>query len=236
MKLAFRLLHALKLCFRRPPFRGAAPLFRLWAAILPPLFLLCSCGLSERPYPLVRSYTLDLPADGYQSGSFEKKPKAVLLVTSSPPPAAYDGKKLVYKLKAHELSPDFYNEFYAPPARAVADGLALYLDQNSPALQIARYQGASGPDYSLEVGITDFYGDYSVDPPLLRLSVTVTLNDLKPAVPRVLFSSRYVRSPELKALPDEDRPENLVRQMSETLSAVYPEILKDLEKTLNVRR
>ena len=192
--------------------------------------LLQGCGLSERPYPLVRTYTLELPeGDGAAAPSVSKKPRAVLIVTASPPPAAYDGKKLVYKLRPHELSPDFYNEFYTPPGRALADSLAKYLDLNSPTLQIVRFQGASPPGYSLEVGVSDFYGDYSVTPPVLRLAITVTLNDLRGSVPRVLSTSRYQRTPELTARRGENRPEALVRQMTETLTELFPEILRDVE-------
>ncbi|MDR2405087.1 MAG: PqiC family protein [Deltaproteobacteria bacterium] len=196
---------------------------------------LSGCGLSERPYPLVRTYTLEL-SQGADGTTLRKNPRAVIMVTSSPPPAAYDGKKLVYKLKAHELAPDFYNEFYSPPGRAIADSLATYLDLNSPSIQIVRFQGASAPDYSLEVGIADFYGDYSVSPAVLRLSLTITLNDLRRVTPKVLFTNRYNKTPVLTPRQGEDRAENLVRQMTETLAELFPQILSDLEGSLNLRR
>jgi hypothetical protein len=196
--------------------------------------LFFGCGLSERPYPLVRTYTLDLPSENL--GSQRKNPQAVLMITASPPPAAYDSQKLVYKLKAHELSPDYYNEFYTPPGRAIADSIATYLDLNSPKLQIVRYQGASSPDYSLEVGLVDFYGDYSVNPPVLRLTLTITLNDLRRASPKILFTSRYTKTPPLVANAGEDRPETLVRHMIESLQEIYPQVLSDVESQLKIRR
>ena len=121
----------------------------LYPALILCLLAFAGCGLSERPYPLVRTYTLELPEGPEGDSDRSKRPQAVLIVAASPPPAAYDGKKLVYKLKPHELSPDFYNEFYTPPARAAADSLARYLDLNSPQIQIVRFQGAGAPDYSL---------------------------------------------------------------------------------------
>jgi hypothetical protein len=159
----------------------------------------------------------------------------VLLVSASPPPAAYDGKKLVYKLRPNELSPDFYNEFYAPPTRAIADSLANYLDLRSPSLQIVRFQGASSPDYSLELALTDLYGDYTASPPVLRLSLTVTINDLRRPAPRVILSNRYAEAPALAPAPGEDRPATLVRQASEALAGIYPRILQDVEAATNAR-
>jgi uncharacterized lipoprotein YmbA len=206
------------------------------ALLFLPLILLAGCGLSERPYPLINTYTLEVPEGAGEAGSVTKRPKAVLIVTASPPPAAYDGKKLVYRLKPHELTPDFYNEFYTPPSRAIADSLASYLDRRSPDLQIVRFQGASSPDYSLEVGITDFYGDYSVSPPVLRLTLSATLVDLRKSAPKNLSSSRWTKTPELRPAPGENRPENLVRQMIEALSELYPEILAEVEGALKTGR
>jgi hypothetical protein len=184
----------------------------------------------------VRTFTLELPDGAAGTTTVSKRPRAVMIVNASPPPAAYDGKKLVYKLKPHELTPDFYNEFYTPPTRAISDSLANYLDLNSPYLQIVRYQGASAPGYSLEVGITDFYGDYSVKPPVLRLAISVTLNDLRGSNPKVVFTSRYNKTPELVEASGENRPETLVRQMTETLLGLFPEILKDVENATNAKR
>ena len=86
------------------------------------------------------------------------------------------------------------------------------------------------------MGINDFYGAYSVSPPVLRLSLTVTLNDLRRTAPKVVFTSRFTRTPELIPREGENRPENLVRQMAEALSELYPEILADVERAVNVRR
>ncbi|MDR2340311.1 MAG: PqiC family protein [Deltaproteobacteria bacterium] len=195
-----------------------------------------ACGLSQRPYPLVRTYTLEQPdLAGAMDQALSKRPKAVVIVTASPPPSAYDGKKLVYKQKPHELAPDFYNEFYAPPTRAIADSLAKYLDMNSPKLQIVRFQGASSPDYSLEVGIMDLYGDYTVSPPVLRLTVTTTMNDLRRSVTKVVFANRYVKTPPLVTKGDEDRPETLVRTITEALAELYPSILADTESAASGR-
>ena len=125
--------------------------------LLGALFL-ASCGLSSRPYLMVRTYSLDLPLAGDPLTS-AKKPAATILVTASPPPAAYESKKLVYRLSASEFTQDYYAELYSPPARAIADSFAKYFDYTSPSLSFVRSQGVRPPDYALEIQLMDFYGE-----------------------------------------------------------------------------
>jgi hypothetical protein len=202
---------------------------RLLLALLATVSLLASCGLS-RPYPLVRTFSLELPPDGGETySSSVKKPFATVLVTASPPPAAYESKKLVYKLSATEFYQDFYDEFQTPPARALADGFAKYLDYSSANYTFVRSQGVRPPEYALEIRLTDFYGDLSSEPLSANIALSATLNDLRPNDPKLIFVRNYVKKIPIKGrVSEDDRATFIVAAFIGGLT----EIIKDLDADL----
>jgi hypothetical protein len=198
--------------------------------------LLAACGLGSRPYPLVRTFTLDPPApDGIRLGG-GKSPLSSLIVTAAPPPGAYEGKKLVYRLKSRELSADFYNELSAPPARAVADGIAKHLELTEPSILVVRSQGAQEPDWVLEIGLLDIYGDLTKEPMTAELTVTATLSDLRRSARRPVFARDFMKSLPAVQGPEETMAEALVRAYSEEVSQIAEELRPEIRRALLGRR
>ncbi|MDR2611800.1 MAG: ABC-type transport auxiliary lipoprotein family protein [Deltaproteobacteria bacterium] len=196
--------------------------------------LLAGCGIS-RPYPLVRTFTLDRP-EALEARAEPKASRASLIVTASPPPGAYEGRKLVYLRQNRELVADFYSELSAPPARAVADGIAKLLEFSEPTILVSRAQGAGGPDWSLDISLLDMYGDLTTEPMTARLAITATLSDLRRMNPRPAFARDYVKGVPAPQGADETRAEALVRAYSEAVREIVEELRPELRGILLGRR
>jgi ABC-type uncharacterized transport system auxiliary subunit len=211
--------------------------FTFTAILLALIPILSSCGLSSRPYPLVRTFSLEIPSVGDSPEISLKKPLATVLVTSSPPPAAYESKKVVYKLSATEFSQDYYSEFQTPPARAIADGFSKYLDFSNERYNFVRTQGVKPPEYVLEIRLTDFYGDLSQGPLTADIALSITLNDLRPANPKLLFVRNYVkRIPVREDLSESDRVTGLIGAFVQGLGEIATELDGELLKYLGLGR
>jgi uncharacterized lipoprotein YmbA len=190
------------------------------------------CGLSARPYPLVRTFTLDPPAPDGVRGDGAKDPRSSLIVVAAPPPGAYEGRKLVYRLKTRELAADFYNELSSPPARAVADGIAKRLELSEPSILVVRSQGARGPDFALEISILDLYGDLTQGVMTAHIAVTATLNDMRRQTPRPAFARDFVLDVPAPQGPDETRAEALVRAYSDGVAQIAESLRPELRRIL----
>ncbi|MDR1312239.1 MAG: ABC-type transport auxiliary lipoprotein family protein [Deltaproteobacteria bacterium] len=199
--------------------------------------ILAGCGLGARPYPLVRTFTLDPSSpQGAETGG-AKRPKASLIVTAAPPPGAYEGKKLVFMMKSRELTADFYNELSSPPARAVADGVAKRLELSEPQLLVARSQGAREADWALEISLMDIYGDLSREGQFTaQMAVTATLSDLRRSSPRPAYVRDFVFSIPVSRGPDDSRAEALVKAYSEGVSRMAEELRPEIRRLVLGRR
>ncbi|MDR1081027.1 MAG: ABC-type transport auxiliary lipoprotein family protein [Deltaproteobacteria bacterium] len=220
-----------------PPRESASPaLTALIAAALGALAL-AGCGLSARPYPLVRTFTLDPSVPQAVEGGGVKRPTASLIVTASPPPGAYEGRKLVYMLKSRELSADFYNELSAPPARALADGISKRLELSEPGILVVRTQGAREPDWALEISLLDIFGDLSREGAFAaQIALTATLSDMRRPNPRPAYARDFVMSIPIAQEPDESRAEALVKAYSDGISRIAEELRPEIRRIVHGRR
>jgi hypothetical protein len=141
---------------------------------------------------------------------------------------------LIYRLNTNEFTADYYDEFYSPPARAVADSLATALNYDLPYL-LVRTQGVRNPDYALEITVLDFYGDLSSEPQTVKVSLVATLNDLKPALPHLLFSRKYVRSLPIQLNLNETQAESFVKVLVAALAQIKGDLAFDLKEVLRVK-
>ncbi|MDR1039782.1 MAG: PqiC family protein [Deltaproteobacteria bacterium] len=208
----------------------------LAAAFLAALAL-AGCGLGSRPYPLVRTFALDPSVAQAPATGGVKSLKASLIVTSAPPPGAYEGKKLVYMMAGRELVADFYSELSAPPARAVADGVAKRLELTEPAILVVRTQGTQGPDWALEISLMDIYGDLSRPGAFTaELSATATLTDLRRSSPKPAYARDFVMSEPVLQDPGESRAEALVRTYSELVTRMVEELRPEIRRIVVGRR
>jgi hypothetical protein len=199
--------------------------------------MLAGCGLSARPYPLVRTFTLDpVTAQGTSAGGV-KRPSASLIVTAAPPPGAYEGKKLVYMLRSRELTADFYSELSSPPARALADGIAKRLELSEPSILVVRTQGSREPDWALEISLMDIYGDLSREGSFTaQLALTATLSDLRRASARPAYARDFVMTMPVSQDPGESRAEALVEAYSEGVSRIAEELRPEIRRIVLGRR
>jgi ABC-type uncharacterized transport system auxiliary subunit len=199
--------------------------------------LIASCSLTSRPYPMVRTFSLELPLpDGQSANIGTKKPTFTFLVTATPPPAAYETKKLIYKLSATEFTQDFYSEFYTPPTRAIADSIARYLDFTSQNYYFVRSQGVKLPDFALEIQLMDFHGDLSQGDLKAQITLSITLNDLRPSNPRLIFTRNYVKSIKADVTSEENRNEALVQAFIVGLNEIVTELYVDIRSSINASR
>ncbi|MDR2460339.1 MAG: hypothetical protein LBE38_06100 [Deltaproteobacteria bacterium] len=202
------------------------------------LLFFSACGLSSKPYPLVRTFTLDLPMPQDTNPITEStKPRATIMILTAPPPAAYESKKMVYKMASQELAADFYNEYYAPPTRAVADSFAKYLEYNNRHYHFIRSQGVSPPDYALEITVLDFYGDRTIPDTLIaHIALSITLTDLRGTNSRLVFTRNYIREvPAGAPIDANSRPAALAKAMVTGLSEIMGELEAELRTSLRGR-
>ncbi|MDR1309935.1 MAG: PqiC family protein [Deltaproteobacteria bacterium] len=213
-----------------PPQRARILAGPLGVAAVLGLLLLSACGLS-RPYPAIRSFSLEPPApDSAPAAAKNRRP---LLVQVSPGGAApqYETAKLIYRIGPNEFRGDFYNELVGLPARLVADRLAAFLDRRSPLVQASQGIGARAPDLSLDVFLLAFHGDYTQSPPLAVVEAKISLTDLRRGRSKGLFSKTYSGQAVLPADPP-DRPADQARGLAEALAPILSEALADLERSL----
>ncbi|MDR2368819.1 MAG: PqiC family protein [Deltaproteobacteria bacterium] len=204
--------------------------------------LFAGCGLS-RPYPSIRSFDLEAtgqspakgnPAKGQRRPAKVRRP-IMIQVTSSGAAPQYETRKLVLKIGPNEFSEDFYNELVGMPSRLVAAQLASYLDLNSDRYRATQGVTAQSPDYTLDVYLIAFHGDYYQNPPRATVELKATLTDQRSSRPRTVMSNTYSG---YEDLPPEaaDRPKALATGLAQALNPVLAEIAADLTPALTGRR
>ncbi|MDR2443209.1 MAG: PqiC family protein [Deltaproteobacteria bacterium] len=200
------------------------------AFILTFFTLASGCGLS-RPYPAIRSFTLeaDLGIDLSERQLSNKPPLLHVLPVGAA--AACETRKLVYKIGPNELSEDFYNEFTGLPARMIADETARILEAQGLFLT-ERTDTLKNPDYILEIFLNAFHGSFVSNQYLAIMEVKFTLYNVKRS-PTVIFTKTYkVEEP----LPDSgDRPSQLASGLGRALGRIIYSLSEDVKALGSVR-
>jgi ABC-type uncharacterized transport system auxiliary subunit len=215
-------------------------------AILSLAVALSGCGLS-RPYPQIRSFALEALTDladrnaaalneparhgaARSAGVARTERRLALQVLPGGAAAAYETRKLVYRIGPSELAEDFYNEFAGQPARMIADETARWLERTNPQFEAARTVGPRGADLALEVFVSAFHADFSVRPPQAEAEIRFSLSDLR-GRPKTLWAQTYRGR---RPLPEEsaDRPADQVRGLGLTLGDVLTALDADLRAVL----
>jgi hypothetical protein len=158
------------------------------------------------------------------------RPK-VVRVSQFSQSAAYETRKLIYKTTKGLMVEDFYNELVAPPSRLLADSVATYLNLRSPSAQFVRTQGQKGADYVLEGFLSECLGDFSQDPPLARITLSVTLNDIRRDKVKIVLARTYQSQLAFKSNLDRPAPE-LIAALTEAWAQILASMDKDLEQIL----
>jgi hypothetical protein len=179
----------------------------------------------SKPYPAINSFDVSLPAVG--SPAFAKVRPYVVRVSQFDSAAAYETRKLIYKSRNGQLLEDFYNELIAPPARLLADSLATRLDLTSPNAQFVRSQGQRGADFVLEGFLAELLGDFSQEPPVARIVLSVTLNDVRRDKAQILLARTYQAQVTFDSARDRPAPE-----LMKALTQAWGQILLSLEQDL----
>jgi ABC-type uncharacterized transport system auxiliary subunit len=203
---------------RGPSFIGAALLF----------LVLLGCGL-EKPYPAISAFDLS-PASTPIPTLGQVRPK-VVRVSQFNPSATYETRKLIYKTTKGLLVEDFYNELVAPPSRLLADSVATYLNQRSPSAQFVRTQGQKGADYVLEGFLSECLGDFSQNPPIARLTISVTLNDIRRDKVKIVLAKTYQSQIAFTSNLDRPAPE-LIAALTKAWGQILANLDADLESVL----
>ncbi|MDR1296597.1 MAG: hypothetical protein LBO05_04335 [Deltaproteobacteria bacterium] len=194
------------------------------AAVLAPL--LPACGLS-RPYPFVRSFSLD-PGGGPVMTDKAARPLLVQ-VASSGAASQYETKKLVHKIGPNEFREDFYSELVGLPSRLVAEAAAGWLDAGSRRLRAAAGLGAQPPDLLLDLYVVVFQGNYGLPSPAAEIEVRLTLTDQRRRRPPVLLAGTYKASSPLDpAAPDQ--PAELAAALGRALGKILTDAQTDIER------
>jgi ABC-type uncharacterized transport system auxiliary subunit len=183
-------------------------------------------GCFSQPYLAINSFDVTPPEPNLRSNQ-EVRPY-VVLVSQFAVAAAYETRKLVYKSRDEILLEDYYNELVASPGRLLADSLSTYLDIASPSAQFVRSQGQRGADFVLEGYLAEFYGDFSQSPPVAKIYLTLTLNDVRGERAKIVLAKAYRAQVPFQ-------PKNATRPAGElvkALTAAFAEVLAELEKDL----
>lgn len=187
------------------------------------------CGLAK-PYPAISTFDVS-PVESAPPLSRPVRPY-VVMVTPLNVAAAYDTRKLIYKSQKGQLLEDFYNELIAPPGRLLADSLATYLDLKSPNAQFTRAHGQKGADFVLEGYLAEFLGDFSLTPPAARMTLAVTLNDVRRERVKIVLAKTYqVRVP-VTGQGDKPAP-SLIAALTQAFAQVLTEMESDLTESFN---
>jgi ABC-type uncharacterized transport system auxiliary subunit len=190
--------------------------------------LLTGCGLS-RPYPTIRTFDLeDLSA--LPTPSKVRRP-LMIQITSSGAAPQYETRKLVYKIGPNEFSEDFYNEMVGMPARLIAAKLSGYLDASSSRFRATQGVMAQSPDLTLDVYLSAFYGDFTVNPHKAIVELKATLTDQRSSRPRTLMSNSYSQTQLLNS-NSTDRAATLTDALSQALNPILADIAADLNKAI----
>ncbi|MDR2141688.1 MAG: ABC-type transport auxiliary lipoprotein family protein [Deltaproteobacteria bacterium] len=205
--------------------RTAPPLARLLTPLaLLALLTLAGCGLAQ-PYPAIN--TFDLEPQTLPPPPFTQVRPKVILVNQLGSAAAYETRKLIYKTKGGRLMEDFYNELVAPPGRLLADSLAAWLDRVCPDAQVVRARGLKGADYVLEGYLAELLGDFSQNPPVARITVVITLNDIRRGQVQIVLARTYQAQAQLSPGLDRPAPE-LIQALTEAWGQIRLSVSQDL--------
>jgi ABC-type uncharacterized transport system auxiliary subunit len=193
--------------------------------------LASGCGLS-RPYPSIRSFTLEAQSDLKDQVAPSRK-RLLVQVIPNGAAAACETRKLVYKIGPNELSEDFYNEFTGLPARMAADETARFLEAQG-VFRTERTETLRGSDLILELFLGAFHGDYTTSPPQAVMEIKYTLTDIRRS-PVVLASKTYRAAAELPPAGLGDRPSDLAAGLARALGTILAELSVDLRTTTGGR-
>jgi ABC-type uncharacterized transport system auxiliary subunit len=211
-------------------------LFPIGLALLIP----AGCGIS-RPYPVIRSFTIEVNApQAVQTAASSKRLLMQVVPTGSV--SSCETRKLIRKVGPNELAEDFYNEFTGLPARMVADETARFLDSSS-IVQAERAVSLKGTDLVLELYLQAFYGDYTSEPPQAVIEVRYTLTDVRRGE-RILLSKSYRGQSPIALKGDKayqadqknDSAAQLVSSLGAALENILTELQSNLQKALNAGR
>jgi ABC-type uncharacterized transport system auxiliary subunit len=194
--------------------------------------LLPACGLS-RPYPSIRVFSLE--TDGTPAPAPPKARSARLIqVVSGGAAVQFETRKLVHKIGPNEYTEDFYNELVGLPSRLVADATARWLDSASAAHNFASLLGAGRiPDYTLEIYLTAFDGNFHLSPPRAEAEARITLTEQRRG--RTVFSKTY-RGESLLDPNAPDRPAHLAEGLGLALEPIFRDLLADIESAISGSR
>jgi ABC-type uncharacterized transport system auxiliary subunit len=184
---------------------------------------LAGCGL-EKAYPVINTFDV---SPTWPAPTIVKVRPFVVRVNQLGVAAAYETRKLIYKSRQGQMLEDFYNELVAPPGRLLADGLATYLDLTSPDAQFVRSQGQKSADFVLEGYLAEFLGDFTQDPPVARIVLAATLNDVRRERVGIVLSRTYQAQ-----TPFVEGRGRAAQELSQALTAAYGQIIKSLEEDL----
>jgi ABC-type uncharacterized transport system auxiliary subunit len=185
---------------------------------------LAGCGLSK-PSPVINTFDIDSPQNG--PPAFNQVRPFILRVNQMGTAAAYEGRKLIYKTRQGRLVDDYYNELIAGPGRLLADSLAAYLDRRSPYFQVVRIQGEKGADFVLEGYLGEFLGDFSLNPPQARITVAMTLNDVRQNRVKIVLARTYQAIVDFSSNKEKPAPE-----LVDALTKAWEQILKSADQDL----
>ncbi|MDR2387442.1 MAG: PqiC family protein [Deltaproteobacteria bacterium] len=192
-------------------------------------FFLTGCGLS-RPYPTIRTFDLeDLSALPIPS---KVRRPLMIQITSSGAAPQYETRKLVYKIGPNEFSEDFYNELVGLPSRLIAAKLSGYLEASSNRFRATQGVMAQSPDLTLDLYLTAFYGDFSLNPHKATVELKATLTDQRSSRPRTLMSNSYAQTRPLNS-NSTDRAATLAEALSQALKPILADIADDLNKAIS---
>ncbi|MDR1084091.1 MAG: hypothetical protein LBP22_04350 [Deltaproteobacteria bacterium] len=192
--------------------------------IISALFLI-SCGLAK-PYPVINTYDIDPP--GLGPPVFSQIRPYVLRVSQFNTAAAYETSKFIYRTREGRLVEDFYNELMAGPSRLLADSLATYLDRTNPYCQVVRAQGEKKADFVLEGYVAELLGDFSQNPPQARITVAVTLNDVRRNQVKIVLARTYQAQVTFNSETAAPAPE-----LAQAAAQAWLQILTGLERDID---
>ncbi|MDR1578319.1 MAG: hypothetical protein LBT86_08895 [Deltaproteobacteria bacterium] len=186
---------------------------------------LWGCGL-EKPYPAINTFSFDPPDQ--PAPAYNNVRPYVIRVNQLTSAAAYETKKLIYKTSGGQMVEDFYNELFASPGRLLADNLATYLNHVNPYAQVVRSQGQKGADFVLEGYLAEFLGDFTQTPPIAKITLATTLNDVRRESARIILARTYQAQVVFQA--SGDRP---AAELTRALALAWQQILMSLSQDMD---
>ena len=192
---------------------------------LVPVFViaLLLTGCFHKPAPTKNTYNLNVNDVQWQTGNSASK-KYSMIVGQISVASGFEGRALIYKIGPNQFEADFYNELIAPPDRLLADLAVQYLEAHSTKMQVLKNSGLRLAEFGLEAYIEKLYGDYSQTLQKAVISIKFTVNDLRPAEPRILISKIYTSEVPITG----NSPDLLVEGLSRAMTNILAQLATDI--------